>query len=209
MASDLFNSKGAGRFDNCLEAARAGSAEARGALLEMCRPYLLGVSSQQLEADLQAKAGASDLVQESFLEAHRDFDGFHGSSEGELLAWLRQILLHNIANLRRHFRDTDKRAVGREIALASAALPEEPQVDSPSSQARARERDEALHRALQQLPEASRLAIEYRSYERCSFEEVGRRLGRSAEAARKLWVRAIDQLQQILEARDGNSGSFP
>ena len=99
---------GKGEFSRCLEAA-AGSPEALGSLLEMCRPYLLGVGNQQLEMDLQAKAGASDLVQETFLEAQRDFRGFHGGNEAELLAWLRQILLNNFANLRRHYRDTDKR----------------------------------------------------------------------------------------------------
>ncbi len=198
-----------GSFNRCLEAARGGSAEALGRLLEMCRPYLLSVGNQQIDVDLQAKAGASDLVQESFLEAQRDFGGFHGVTEPELLAWLRTILLNNFANLRRHYRETDKREVTREVALASVPAQElsaaQATIDSPSRQARARERDQELERALQKLAEPSRLVIQWRSYERCSFEEVGRRLGRSAEAARKVWVRAIDELQQFLEPRDGSS----
>jgi RNA polymerase sigma factor (sigma-70 family) len=55
----------------------------------------------------------------------------------------------------------------------------------------AREQDEALERALAQLPESSGQVIRWRNYERCSFEEIGRRLGKSAEAARKVWVRAV------------------
>ena len=174
----------------------------------MCRPYLLGVGNQQLDEDLRAKIGGSGLVQESFLEAQRDFAGFYGQTEGEFLAWLRQILLHNVANLRRRFRETDKRAVARELALSDVPVGELGgliDVNSPSSLARARERDEALHRALEQLPAASRDAVQWRSYERCSFEEVGQRLGRSAEAARKLWVRAIEQLQQLVEREDATS----
>jgi RNA polymerase sigma-70 factor (ECF subfamily) len=199
-------SSGEDRFSRCLEAARAGSPEALGALLEMFRPYLLHLGNQQLDVDLQAKVGASDLVQETFLEAQRSFSGFRGLSEAELVAWLRQILINNFANLRRHYRDTDKREVQREVGLPNPPAADQIEdlavLDSPSSQARARERDEALHRALQLLPERSRLVIQWRSYERLSFEEVGTRIGRSADAARKLWIRAIERLQQLLERRD-------
>jgi RNA polymerase sigma-70 factor (ECF subfamily) len=200
-----FSSSGEAEFSRCLEAARAGSPEALGRLLEMCRPYLLGVGNQQLEMDLQAKAGASDLVQETFLEAQRGFSGFHGANETELLAWLRQILLNNFANLRRHYRDTDKRELRREVALDGPADNQLAVGDSPSNRAQADERDAALHRALQQLPEQSRLVIQWRNYERCSFEDIGKRLGRSTDAARKLWVRAIEQLQRILEPGDAAS----
>jgi RNA polymerase sigma-70 factor (ECF subfamily) len=200
-----FSSSGEAEFSRCLEAARAGSPEALGRLLEMCRPYLLGVGNQQLEMDLQAKAGASDLVQETFLEAQRGFSGFHGANETELLAWLRQILLNNFANLRRHYRDTDKRELRREVALDGPADNQLAVGDSPSNRAQADDRDAALHRALQQLPEQSRLVIQWRNYERCSFEDIGKRLGRSTDAARKLWVRAIEQLQRILEPGDAAS----
>src|SRR5437588_9890039 len=100
-----------------LPAARAGSSEALGQALEMCRNYLLLVAGQELDPELCAKGGASDLVQETFLEAQRDFAQFRGSSEAELLGWLRQSLLHNIANFKRRYRGTGKRAVGREVAL--------------------------------------------------------------------------------------------
>ena len=63
-----------------------------------------------------AKGGASDLVQETFLEAQRDFPRFQGTSEAELLGWLRQMLLNNVANFTRHYRIT-KREVGREVAI--------------------------------------------------------------------------------------------
>jgi RNA polymerase sigma-70 factor (ECF subfamily) len=196
-----------GQMEAWLAAARQGSNEALGHVLEVCRPYLLQVANDHLAADLQAKLGASDLVQETFLEAQRDFGGFHGRTEEEMLAWLRCILLHNLMNLTRHFRQTGKRRVQREVALTDPPREEvdKPLVDpeeSPSSQARARERDAALERALAQLPEAQREIIRLRSYERLSFEEAGRRLGRSTGAARKLWGRAVEHLQRILEPPD-------
>src|SRR5262245_17294596 len=100
-----------------LAAARGGSREALGEALEACRAYLLHVAQRELAPALQAKGGASDLVQETFLDAQRDFHRFHGGSEEELLAWLRQVLRHKLANFTRHYRGTDKRAVAREVAL--------------------------------------------------------------------------------------------
>src|SRR6516162_3607856 len=103
--------------DKLLAAARAGSAEALGKALETCRRYLLLVAERRLDPKLRAKGGASDLVQETFLEAQRDFDAFRGTSEAELLAWLSRLLLNNVGNFARRYRGTDKRDVGREVVL--------------------------------------------------------------------------------------------
>src|SRR5262245_24657724 len=99
-----------------LPAARAGSPEAMGQAFEACRDYLLRIANEELASDLQAKGGASDIVQETFLEAQRDFGRFAGGTHDELLAWLRQLLLHNMADFTRRYR-TDKRRAGREVAL--------------------------------------------------------------------------------------------
>src|SRR5436190_23322173 len=98
-----------------LPAARAGSTEALGQLLEACRGYLLLIAQQELDPNLRAKGGASDLVQETFLKAQRHFGRFQGDSEVELLAWLRRLLLNNLANFARQYRDTNKRRLGREV----------------------------------------------------------------------------------------------
>src|SRR4051794_15901537 len=89
-----------------LRAARQGSATALGRLLEECRPYLLLVANQELTPDLQAKLGGSDLVQETFLEAQRDFADFEGENAVVLLGWLRRMLLNNVANVERHYTRT-------------------------------------------------------------------------------------------------------
>ena len=190
-----------------IAAARDGSPEALGRLLEVCRPYLLLVANQQLPDDLQAKAGGSDLVQETFLEAQRGFARFKGTSEAELLAWLRKILLNNLATVTRDFRGTQKRRIDREVSLTDTPLAAllkniEDVGDSPSGQAAAHEQDQTLQTALSRLTEQYRHVVQWRNYERLSFEEIGQRIGRSAEAARKLWSRALDQLQQLLDLPD-------
>ncbi len=185
--------------------ARAGSRPALGQLLETCRAYLLLVARQQLPADLRAKGGASDLVQETFLEAQRDFGQFHGATEAELLAWLRRLLLNNLGHFLRQYRDTGKRAVEREVALepggssgspAGGLAAAEP---SPSEEATQREQADTLHRALERLSEDHRRVITLRYLEERSFEEIGGRMGRSPDAARKLWLRAMERLRQEWE----------
>ena len=191
-----------------LEAARAGSPEALGQLLDGCRQYLLAVAGQQLPADVQGKVGPDDLVQETFLKAHRNFGRFHGRGEDELLAWLRQILRNTLANVLRRYRGTARREVGREVALGAdapgargAGLASD--TPPPPDDLVAEEEAAALRRALGQLPEDYQQVIRWRNWERRPLEEIGRLLGRSPEAARKLWARAVDRLGHILEGPYG------
>src|SRR5690242_12460767 len=88
-----------------------------GRALEPYRPYLLGVANRELRTDLLAKAGASDLVQETFLEAQRDAGRFQGRSDAELRAWLRRILLNNVSNFVRHYREPQKRRISLEVSI--------------------------------------------------------------------------------------------
>ena len=98
-----------------------------------------------------------------------------------------------------------KRQVSRERPIAHGPL-DEPFPDlfheapSPSSLVAAAEQDAALRQALEQLPEDYRQVVGWRNYERLPFEEIGVRLGRSAGAARKLWIRAVERLQELLDA---------
>jgi RNA polymerase sigma-70 factor (ECF subfamily) len=195
----------ADQFACWLRAARAGDADALGRLLESCRHYLELVAGRELANDLQAKVGASDLVQEAFLEAQQGFARFQGQTAGELAAWLERALLHNLTDCARHYRTVAKRRLDREVPLvpmgSDSVAEEDLPVDSltPSKQAIAQEQEDRLLQALARLPDDYRQAILLRHQQGRSFEEVGRRLGRSPEAARKLWGRAVVLLQKELQ----------
>jgi RNA polymerase sigma-70 factor (ECF subfamily) len=175
--------------------ARAGSSEALGRLLESCRPYLLMVARQEIGPDLQAKGSASDLVQDTFLEAKRDFRQFHGNTEEELLAWLRRLLLNNLANFSRSFRGAAKREIGREVSLDGAAEVSETAAGA-SSLIRAGEQSELLRRAIDRLPDDYQTVIRLRYEKALSFDDIARQLQRTPNAVRKLWARAIDRLHE-------------
>ena len=186
-----------------LPAARAGDGEALGRLLESFRGYLLLVAERSLDADLAAKGGASDLVQETLLGAYRDIAAFQGRSRAELLAWLRKILRNNVADLRRRYRGTRKRRIALELPIGDSsrdAIREALLCDSGTPGARAvrQEQATALLAALGRIPEHYRQVVVWHQYDRLAFEEIGGRLGRSAESARKLWTRALIRLAEEL-----------
>ena len=87
-----------------IERARCGDEIARGELLELYRNYLRLVARSMVGTALRGQLEHSDLVQETFLKAHRDFKQFAGESERELVAWLRQILVRSLANQVKHNR---------------------------------------------------------------------------------------------------------
>lgn len=194
------------RLKGWLTGARAGEAEALGEALEACRAYLLHVAEHELDANLRAKGGASDLVQQTFMEAQQDFARFAGTSESELLAWLRRMLLNNIANFRRQWVQTAKRSANKEVPIHPADSGAQERswladgMATPSRQMMVGEQEEALYAALDRLPEDYALVLRLRYIERLPFEEVGERMSRSANAVRKLWARAVEKLQEELEA---------
>jgi RNA polymerase sigma-70 factor, ECF subfamily len=191
--------EGAARW---LAAAQAGSREALGQVLETFRGYLLLVADREMDPELQAKGGASDLVQETFLEAERDFGQFRGGSLDELRAWLRRLLLNNVANFTRQYRRRAKRNVGREVPLEGGGSSDErgaglaADTVSPSGQAMAHEQAEALARAMERLPPDYRQVLALRHEGQLTFEEIGQRMERTANAARMLWLRAVERLQK-------------
>ncbi|HEV3136303.1 MAG TPA: sigma-70 family RNA polymerase sigma factor [Pirellulales bacterium] len=183
-------------------AARGGSQAALGRLLETCRDYLLLVANRELGRDLIAKVGGSDLVQETFVEAHKCFDHFQGRSDGELLGWLRRILLNKLLETRRAFAGTAKRDISREVSCDNdsslrAAIESVPDsAETPSQQASAEERRLALYEALETIPGDYRQVIALRYWEGLTFEEIGQQMDRSKGAVHKLWLRAVDQLEK-------------
>jgi RNA polymerase sigma-70 factor (ECF subfamily) len=189
-----------------LAAARAGDRAARDRLFADCRDYLCLAARARVESWLRAKADASDLVQQTLLEAHRGFGQFHGETEAEFLAWLRRILDHNAADLVRRYHAAGKRQVGREVPLAGGGSTSggglEPAAtdDSPSATVAKREGELALAAALAELAPDHREVIMLRNLQRLPFDEVAGRMNRSRPAAQMLWMRAMQKLKDVLGA---------
>jgi RNA polymerase sigma-70 factor, ECF subfamily len=192
--------------EELLHLARAQDGPARGQLLEMYRNYLTLLARLQIGRRLQGKVDPSDLVQETFLKAHRDLALFRGRSEAELVRWLRQILAANLAMLVRHYCGTQRRDVRLERELALEVDQSSQILDrgllapdsSPSQRAAKREQGVLLANALRQLPEDYREVLILRHMEGLTFPEVARRMGRTLDSVKKVWTRALVQLRRTL-----------
>jgi RNA polymerase sigma-70 factor (ECF subfamily) len=186
--------------------ARQGDAQCRDRLFEACRSYLGLIARAQVESWLRARVDASDLVQQTMLEAHRDFGRFQGSGQHQWLAWLRRILTHNAADFVRRYRGAAKRQVFREIRFrdsrdtdAGPGAPEPAAAGSTPSQELQRRDDQLFVAAgLAELPPDYQEVILLRNLERLPFDEVARRMDRSRPAVQMLWMRAIRKLRDIV-----------
>jgi RNA polymerase sigma-70 factor (ECF subfamily) len=189
-----------------LEQARAGEVTALGQVLELYRNYLRLVARTLTGPALRLRTSPSDLVQETFLEAYRDFPRFVGRTEPELVAWLRQILVRTLADQvkfhqrkgRDHRREESlEEALSRSCAAAQEALAQ--LSGTPSEHAAQREQAVLLADAVEKLPPDYREVFILRTLEHVPFEEIAARMNRSPGAARMLWTRALEQLKRLLE----------
>jgi RNA polymerase sigma-70 factor (ECF subfamily) len=189
-----------------LRLARAGDGTALGQLLEAYRNYLIVLARVQIGRRLQGKVDASDVVQEAFLKAHRNFGQFRGQSQKELAGWLRQILLSNLLNLVRQYHGSRRRDLRLERDLAVELDQSSRDLDgalfakqsTPSQKACKREQAVLLADALGRLPEDYRDVIILRHLEGLPFTEVAARMGRSLDSVDKLWVRALGRLRRLM-----------
>lgn len=204
------NSNSSSNAEMLLTQALAGSQECFGRLLHVYRNYLKILVISQLERKLLARVSPSDVVQETFLEASRDFGQFRGKSSQEFWGWLRSILVNNLHRVVEQHVLTKKRDVRREISLEALANSLEQSTtrletilpasgSSPSGNLQQAELEIHLADKLAELPEDYRTVIVLRHIEAMPFEEIGKRMERSSGAARMLWFRAIQALRTSMQ----------
>lgn len=170
--------------------------------LEQYRNYLNLLADLQLSPRLRVKEGASDIVQQTMLDAHQDLASFRGKSEEELRAWLRVILTNNLLTAARRYR-TLKRATGREVALqnqlerSSAVLHHKlvAEQTSPSMALIRKERSEQLADALLKLLDDERSAVILKHYHNWSVADIAQHLGRTQEGIAGLLRRGLKKLR--------------
>jgi RNA polymerase sigma-70 factor (ECF subfamily) len=176
-----------------------------GGQLPEFRDYLRLLARSQVDPRLQAKFDASDLVQQTLLEAHRDIAQFRGTTRGELAAWLRRILARNLANAVRDL-GRGKRDVGREESLERRLDESSVRLEgcladaglSPDDQAARKELLLRVSSALAGLPAAQREAVELRHLHSWSLNDIAAHLGRTPAATAGLLHRGLSELRARL-----------
>jgi RNA polymerase sigma-70 factor, ECF subfamily len=175
--------------------------------LDRFRSYLHLLARVQLGDRPRARLDASDLVQQTLLEAHRKRDQFRGATAAELAGWLRRLLACEIADARRGL-GRGKRDIGRERAIeellggvssrleAGLAAPH----SSPPDRADRGEQALRLADALEQLPDDQRRAVELKHLRGSSVAEIAAQLGRTETAVGGLLRRGMTRLRELMDA---------
>ncbi|HVT82725.1 MAG TPA: sigma-70 family RNA polymerase sigma factor [Phycisphaerae bacterium] len=191
-------------LDGLLQDALSGDAVAVDVLFDRFTGYLTMLTTTQVGPRLRRKLDPDDIVQETLLEAHRQFPQFRGRTGRELIGWVRRILAGQLALTLRRYLGTKRRDVRMERecgdclnhsaeTLDRALIAVDP---NPSTIADQNEQVGLLSSALDRLPEDYREVIVLRQMEALTFGETARRMGRSEDAVQKLWIRALTNLRR-------------
>lgn len=192
-------------IEELLSRARQGDAEALGTLLQSYRNHLRVLAEQRLGARVRARVDASDIVQQTLLEAQRDLPAFRGELEEELLAWLNRILQNNVYQTVQQHLAVQKRSARVEQSLHKPLAGGQTlgdlladDVSSPSQKALRGEAHLQLAEAIERLPEDQRQAVRLRHLEGYTLKEIAAAMQRSEVAAAGLIKRGLQRLKHLL-----------
>lgn len=184
--------------------AKAGDKAAAQELFDRHREEFRGWVRTRLPALMRRKVAESDVIQEAYLAAFVGLGNFEEQGEGSFRRWLATILDRRIKSELRRYAGTAKRALGQEISFAGSSAGAVPVAEdpTPSGEAVARESRGLLRDAVRDLPEDYRTALRLVHDEHRSLAETGEIMGRSSEAVRKLYGRAVALLADRLERKE-------
>ncbi len=189
--------------------AQQGDLNALGLLLMSYRERLERIVSFRMDARLQSRIDAGDVVQEAFLDATRRFEYYLDNKKTSFFLWLRYLTIQKLAELHRHHFGAEMRSKDREVSIfqkldrdVTTAQIASFLLDEKTSVSQALVRDEAkvvLEQALGEMDPIDQEVLALRHFEQLSNVEVAESLGLNSSAASKRFVRALQRLKSIVE----------
>jgi RNA polymerase sigma-70 factor (ECF subfamily) len=171
--------------------------------LEAYRDYLLLLARAQLEPGLRAKLDPSDVVQQTLVKAHQNLEQFRGQTSAELAGWLRRILANTLIDAARKYGREQGRqqSLERDLEQSSARLEAWLAADqtTPSEVLQRQEEVLSLARALAQLPDDQRTAVELHHIHQGSVSEIAARMERTEASVAGLLRRGLATLRKLME----------
>lgn len=171
---------------------RAGESAAREKLLERLRPRLVLWAATRMSAELRAKVEPEDVAQEVLLAVHKGLDGIELAEGKAFFGWLFTVAENRVKDLVDHFGAAKRQDVEpRTVAQAG-----------PESAAVAKEQIERVRDALTRLSPDHRRVIQHVRLEEREIAEVAKLLGRTENAVRILYCRALKELKVAMSRED-------
>jgi len=196
-----------------LDRLRSGEKSALGELFTSHRDRLRRMVALRMDWRLQARVDASDVLQESFLDAAARLAGYLREPKVPVFLWLRLIVGEQLINLHRHHLGTRMRDASCEVSLQRGAMPAASsaalasmllgRLTSPTQAAIRAERLMRLQEALNTLDASDREILALRHFELLSRIEAAQVLGISEDAGSKRYLRALKRLKEILAGMPG------
>ncbi len=173
------------------------------------RPRLKQMLSFRIDPRLRSRTDLSDILQESYIDAHQRLHHYASKPEMSFYVWLRQVTMQRLIDLHRRHLLADKRDVRNEVRLGggdynaatSAAIAKQfvDQMISPSQVAIRQEMVEQIESTLAKMDAVDREVLALRHFEELRNSEVAEVLGLSEPAASNRYVRALSRLRKDLE----------
>jgi RNA polymerase sigma-70 factor (ECF subfamily) len=165
--------------------------------LRRIRPLLRLLAGRTVNPRHWKRADPSDMVQKTLLEAHEKKSSFRGSTEMELVAWLKIMLGHRVVDELRKLK-CQKNDADLDVSL-ERAITQLQKWTSPLSALVRHEEALRLAEALEKIPEDQRTAVEFIYFHRLPPTEAAALMDRSPGAVAGLLRRAQDKLRELLK----------
>jgi RNA polymerase sigma-70 factor (ECF subfamily) len=214
MAMDEIASDASG----LIERLRAGDRASLDALMARHRDRLRRMVEVRLDARLQARLDASDVVQDAYVEVADRLDEYLRDPKLPLFLWLRLVVGERLVRLHRHHLGVQMRDASREVSLFGGALPAASSAalaaqllgryTSPTQAILRAERIYRIQEALNSLEPIDREILALRHFEELTGAETAKVLGIEESAAAKRYFRALKRMKEVLVAMPGGQEGF-
>lgn len=191
--------------EDLVRQAQAGDHRALTVLMHRYQALLTRHAERQLPASLRPRVSIADVLQEAQVVVHERNHEFEDRGEGAFRNWLLKIVDFKVKEVLRRHLATAKRAVGREVPRSTSVrtahfVSGEP---SPSQVAVGEELQGIARRAMNALPGDYRQVLKLTREQGMSLREVAACMGRSREATKKLYGRALSRFTEEFQRRGG------
>jgi RNA polymerase sigma-70 factor, ECF subfamily len=196
-----------------IDQVRAGDQGALAALFDRYRDRLRRMVELRMDARLRSRLGASDILQEAYLDVARDLPAYVADPKLTPLLWLRLHVGRRLTTLHRKHLGTRMRDAGMEISMFVDSLPQPSsaalasmllgRLTSPTQAAQRAERLLQVQEALNSLDPIDREVLALRHFEQLDRNEAAEVLGIGREAAAKRYFRALKRLKEAIAILPG------
>ena len=200
-----------------LERLRAGNRQALAELFQRHRDRLRRMVELRMDARLQGRIDASDVLQDGFLDLDKRVESYLNDPRLPVFLWLRLVVSDRLAMVHRDHLSTPMWDAGRQVSLYRDPLPRASsaalasmllgRMIAPSNALTRAEQILQIQEAVNSLGPLDREVVALRHFEQLSRAETAVVLGVTEEAAAKRYIRALKKLKTILAAMpDGLEG---